>query len=164
MTAATKSTIALFDRARSQLQNAIFQYSHHHLRFHQPWTICATGCNLLSPLLEMHHLPSPWADIYCLVSTTIQQALVNVSGCHFFHTEGLKSTPLLHTHFHIRWYSVRLLLSCHHQSGVKARPAHTHSDKTVQRRTIRWWEALSGSLKLIKTLLCSEDDGAKYIL
>ena len=28
--AATKSTITLFDRANSQLQNTIFQSSHHH--------------------------------------------------------------------------------------------------------------------------------------
>lgn len=36
---------------------------------------------------------------------------------------------------------------------------HTHSDKTVQRKIIRCWKALSRSLKLIKTLLGSKDDG-----
>jgi len=30
---ATKSTMTLFDNANSQLQNTVFQYSHHHEQF-----------------------------------------------------------------------------------------------------------------------------------
>lgn len=36
---------------------------------------------------------------------------------------------------------------------------HTHSDKTVQMKIIRWWKALSRNLEIIKTLLDSKDDG-----
>jgi len=45
------------------------------------------------------------APFHCLVSINAQQASINVSGCHIFfspHTEEFDSTPLLHTHFHVR--------------------------------------------------------------
>ena len=33
---------------------------------------------------EMHHLLPHFTDIHCLVSINVQQALINISGDHFF--------------------------------------------------------------------------------
>ena len=85
----TKSTITLFDRANSQLQNTTFQHSHHH----QP--ICADELIVTFIILqcdscawpsgmwpvfhvavtssEMHHLVPHCAHIHCLVFINIQQ-------------------------------------------------------------------------------------------
>ena len=62
---------------------------------------------------EMHHPLPHYVHIHCLVSINIQQASVNVSGCHFFHIEKVSSIPLLYMHFHARHHCVRLPLSCH---------------------------------------------------
>jgi len=51
---------------------------------------------------EMHQPPPHCAHIHCLVFTVIQQASINVSGCHFFCMEEYCSTPLLHVHIHVR--------------------------------------------------------------
>ena len=48
-----------------------------------------------------------------VVSINIQQVSMNVSLCYFFHLEEFNFTPLLHTLFHVRRYSVRLPLYCH---------------------------------------------------
>jgi len=61
----------------------------------------------------MHHSLPQCAHTHCLVSTNVQQATVNVSECHYFCMEEFKDTPLVHTHFHIRCYFVRLPLCCH---------------------------------------------------
>jgi len=59
------------------------------------------------------HPPPHCAHIHCLVSINIQQASMNVSGCHFFCIEELSDTPLLPAHSPVRHHSVRvpLLLS-----------------------------------------------------
>ena len=114
ITAATKSTITVFDRANYQLQN-IFQN-------HQQ----TTACILLSAWLsgteldfhinlattEIHHLPSCCPHIHCSISMNIQQALMNVTGCHFFYMEEFNDISLLHTHFHVRHHFVTLSLCC----------------------------------------------------
>ena len=48
---------------------------------------------------ETHHpLPHP-AHIHRLVSINVQQAVMNVSGYHFFHMEEINDIPLLHILF-----------------------------------------------------------------
>ena len=73
--------------------------------------ICSSRDVPLSPLLKctMHHLT---AHIHSLVSTNIQQALMNVSRYLFFPRGGgeVNDTNLLHLLFHIRGYLVRLPL------------------------------------------------------
>ena len=77
----------------------------------------------------MHHPPPHCVHCRCLVSVNIQQASVNVSGCHFFHMKELSDAPLLHMHFH-----VRLLLCCH----------LSHSNKMEY-----WWEGSISNILLI---------------
>ena len=60
-----------------------------------------------------HHPPPHCAHIHCLISRNTQQALVNVSGCNFFHIEEYNSTPLLHKHFHFRHYFIKLPHYCY---------------------------------------------------
>jgi len=70
-------------------------------------------------IAEMHH-PLPYcAHIHWLVSISIQQALMNVKGCHFFHMEESNGTPFLHMHFYVRCHFVRLPLCCHLLHGNK---------------------------------------------
>ena len=61
------------------------------------------------------------AHTYHLVSITIQQTSMNVSGCHFVRVEEFSDTPLLHTHFHVRCHSVRPSFCCHlsHRNKIK---------------------------------------------
>ena len=68
---------------------------------------------------ETHHPPPHCANIHCLVSINVQQALMNVIGCHFFCMEEFSYTPLLHTNFHVRCHFVRLPLCCHLLHGNK---------------------------------------------
>ena len=127
----TKSTITRFYRAYSQLQNSIFQHSHHHQlcilstdeqepaccscqNLHQSW-----GSTVTIATAEMQHSLPRCAHSHCLVSINIQQALTNVSGCLFFCMEEFNDTPLLHRHFHVRHHSVRLPLCCHLSHGYK---------------------------------------------
>jgi len=91
-TTGTKSAMALLDRENSQLHTLYF--SSHHCKLcifvsdeHEP--VCHTcknlhGClecglsfTLLLPLLRCAHF-------HCLISRNVQQASVNVNGCHFF--------------------------------------------------------------------------------
>ena len=106
------STITLFDKANSQLQNTIFQHSRHHWRCvftsDEQKPACHT-CKSLQQLwwatvatAEMHHPQPLSAHIHCLVYRNVQQVLMYVSGCYFFHVEEFSSTPLLHLHFHVR--------------------------------------------------------------
>ena len=85
----TKSTIILLDRANSQLQNTIFQHSHHHEIYifasEEQELTCCTCKNLRQQrqptvavtIAEMHHPPPHWTHIHCLVPRNIQQALIN---------------------------------------------------------------------------------------
>ena len=50
---------------------------------------------------------------FSLVPINVQQASVNVNGCHFFCMEGFHDTPLLHPHFHVRHHFFKLPLCCH---------------------------------------------------
>ena len=61
---------------------------------------------------ETHHPLLHCAHIHCLVSINVQQALMNVSGCHFFCTKKFMDTPLLHRELYVRCHSVRLPLCC----------------------------------------------------
>jgi len=56
---------------------------------------------LLSPLLNCttHSLS---VLIHCLIFSNVQQALMNIINCHFFHMEEFIDTSLLHMHFHVR--------------------------------------------------------------
>ena len=55
--------------------------------------------------------------IHFLVSINVEQVLMNVSGCHFFHMKEFSDTPLLFMHFHVRHHFVRLPLPlCYHLS------------------------------------------------
>lgn len=47
------------------------------------------------------------ANIHSLLSTNVQQALMNINGCYFFLTEEFSDTPVLHTLFHVRRLFVR---------------------------------------------------------
>ncbi len=66
---------------------------------------------------ETHHPPPQCVLIHCWVSINNQQASMNVSVYHFFHTEEFSDTPLLHLHFHVRCHFVRLPLCCHLSHG-----------------------------------------------
>ena len=128
-TTATKSTMTLIDRANSQLQNIIFQNSHHYYPIYADELIethfisrcdsCAWPSRMwldfyiIVTTAEMHHPLPHCAHIHCWVSINIQQALMNISVCHFFCTEEFNVTPLLHTHFHVRCHFIRLPLCCH---------------------------------------------------
>ena len=68
-----------------------------------------------------HPLPH-CAHTHCLVSIDVQQLLMNVTGCHYFHVEEFNPRPLLHAYFHIRHHSVRLPLCCY----------LSHSNNTLQ--------------------------------
>ena len=91
MTVDPKSTITPFDRANSQLQNTIFQHSHHHylcIFASDEWQSLHDTLLAICPsatTAETHHSPSHCAHIHCLVSITIKKAQVNVNGRSFFH-------------------------------------------------------------------------------
>ena len=48
---------------------------------------------------ETHHPLHHCAHIHCLISINVQHALMNGSGCHFFHMEGFNYTPLFPMYF-----------------------------------------------------------------
>ena len=66
---------------------------------------------------KMHHSLLHHPHIHCLVSISVQQVLISVSGCLFFHMEEFSDTPLLNIHFHVRCHCVRLPLCCHLSRG-----------------------------------------------
>ena len=87
------------DRSNCQLWSTVFQHSHHHwLCFHQRWTraawhTCKNPHQQKWPTVtvttaEMHH-PLP----HCVVSISVQQAMMNVSGCQLLPDGGIQ----LHT-------------------------------------------------------------------
>ena len=128
----TKSTIILFNRANSQLQNTIFQHSHYHqlciFASVEQEPVCYNHNDLHQPrqstvavtTAEMHHPPTHCAYIHCLVSINVQQLFRNANKCHFFHMEEFNDAPLLHAHFHVRCHLVRVPLCCHlsHSNNV----------------------------------------------
>ena len=87
----TRSTTTLFGRANSQLQNAIFQHSHHHRLciFFQQWTraACHACTNLYQwrcpsdTTAETHHPPLHCAHIHWLVS----KCSASISECQWVH-------------------------------------------------------------------------------
>ena len=121
----TKSTMTLFDRDNSQLQNVIFQQSPplanlcgwvdwDALQFvvWQLWVAIWTWLVFHTAVAtaEMHLSPPYCAHIHCLVSINIQQVLINVSWSWFFCKEEFNDTYLLHTYFHVICHFVAPLL------------------------------------------------------
>ena len=126
-TAATKNTITLFDRANSQLQNTVFQRSHHHLLCifasnEQEPACCARNYlhqqrwpTAIVTTAEVHDLPPHCAHIHCSVSLKCSASIDECQWVPFFFCTGeFNDTPLLHLCFH-----VRLLLCCHLSHGNK---------------------------------------------
>lgn len=103
-----KSSITLFDRENSQLQNIIFQQSLPVMNKSLYTTLIKISTNrsdllsLLPLLAETHQLLSHCTHIHCLISINIHKALMNVSGCNFFHIGKFSYTPLFHLYFHGR--------------------------------------------------------------
>ena len=62
---------------------------------------------------ETHHPLPQCVHIHCLVSISVQQALMDVYGCNFFRMEEFSLTPFLQTQTHVRHRAARLLLCCH---------------------------------------------------
>ena len=74
-------------------------------------------------IAETRHPASHFVHIQCLVSINIQQASLSVSGCHFVHMEEFSSTPVLHTHSHVRCHlsdcpSAAFFCNCYMQQHV----------------------------------------------
>ena len=61
---------------------------------------------------ETHHPLPQCVHIHCLVSISVQQALMDVYGCNFFRMEEFSLTPFLQTQTHVRHRAARLLLCC----------------------------------------------------
>jgi len=121
ITTDTKSTTTLFAGGNYQLQNTIFQHSHHHYLWiftsHKQKPACRACRNLhqqrwltVVTTAEMHHWLPHCAHIHRLASINLQQELMNVNGHNIFHMED---SSLLHMYFHIRHHFVRLPLCCH---------------------------------------------------
>ena len=117
----TKSTITLFNRTNSQLQNILFWQSplltvHFCSNGQEPaWCVRNTLYQRRWPTVTT---PETYHSLFTVLTSSglyIQQALMNVSGCHFFHVEEFSDTSLLHLHSDVRCHSVRLPL-CYHQS------------------------------------------------
>jgi len=127
------STVTLFCRVNSQLQNTGFQHRHHRYRCsvasNEQKPACCACINLhqwrrdtvTAATAKMHQTLLHCAHIHCLVSSNVQQTLMNVrvNGCHFLHVEEINDTPLLHPHFHVRRHCIRLPLCCHLSHGNK---------------------------------------------
>ena len=124
-TTESNSTITLFDRANSQLQNITFQHSHHHQlcifdNNEQEPSCCACRKQKFFASAKVTHCCHCWnaspttslVYIHCLVSRNIQQVPMEVNGFHFFHMEKFNSTSLFQTHFHVRHHFVKLPLCC----------------------------------------------------
>ena len=116
-------TVTLSDRANSQLQNTIFQYSHHHqlhmFIINKPARCSCQNldggpeCGLSFTLLKCttHHVH------HCADNPLFGflQHSASINKCQwvpFFHIEEFNDTPLFHAHFHVRHHFVRLSL-CH---------------------------------------------------
>ena len=103
----TRSTITLFDRANSQLQNIyIYIYIFWHattsindfFTSHEQESACHAHQNLhqqswsivFAITAETHLPPLHCTHIHCLISIKVQQALINASGCQFFLHGGIQ--------------------------------------------------------------------------
>ena len=95
------------------------------------WSEMQLAFRSTAAFAEMHHSPPYCAHIHCWVPINVQQALMNVNRCHFFCMEEFSVTPLLHPHFYVRCYSVRLPLCCHLSNGKK--------------HVIEYWRGVSAS-------------------
>ena len=128
--ATTKTTIALFDRANSQLQKLLFFNTVTTIRttfspepaynaqtnMHQwRWPIVTVA------IAETHYPPPRSAHIHCLVSINVQEALMYVKSCYFFLMEEFNCTLLLHIYIYVSQHFVWLPLCCH----------QSHCDKNV---------------------------------
>ena len=76
-------------------------------------------CTAAVATVEKHHPLPHCSHIHWLVCRNIQQALRNVSGCHFSCMKEYNSTHLLYTHFHAIHHFARLPLCCHLPQGNK---------------------------------------------
>jgi len=122
----TKSSVTLFGRTNSQLQNTVFHSSYHHVlicvselieMLSFPW---CDSCECMSETwlvfhtaittAEMHHPLPRCAHLYYLASRNFPQVLMNVCRCTFFHLEEFIDTALLYMHFHVRCHCARLPL------------------------------------------------------
>ena len=97
----TKSTITLFNRANSHLQNTVFQHSHHHhlcifssdeQKIHR--SLHQWRWPTVTAVTEKHHPPPHCVHIHCLVSISVQQ--VNVNEYNVFCMEEFNYSPFLH--------------------------------------------------------------------
>jgi len=61
----------------------------------------------------------PWPSSYHTDFHKHSASTSDINGCHFFHMEEFSDTPLLHTHLHVRFQSVRLSLCWHLSHGNK---------------------------------------------
>ena len=133
----TKSAVTLFEKENFQLQNSQNRFTTISKAFLPeinrsfPATLvktCMAICkwlvfNIIVTTAEMEmDAPPHCAHVYCSISTNIQQMSMNLtpmSGWNFICVEELDSTPLLHTHFHVRCRFVRLSLCCHQSHSNK---------------------------------------------
>ena len=120
----TKSTITQIDRANSQLQNTVFQRSHHHLlcifasneqELHAALIkICTSATD---PLWLLPMLKHTIHNLTVLTATAgLHKCSSSIDECQwvpFFHMEGFGDPPLLPMHFHVRCSFVTLPLCCH---------------------------------------------------
>jgi len=117
-----EETDNIIERANSQLQSTLSQ-CHYLCNFtsEEQEPVCHAYKNLYQQrwptvtvaTAETHCPPPCCAHIYCSVTIDVQQALIGVSGCHFFRVKKFSFTPLFHPHFHVRHHSVPLPLCCH---------------------------------------------------
>ena len=88
----------------------------------QQWTRACMPCSYKPALVETTtvtaataetcHPPSQcWHPLFSLQK--LSQTSMNASGWNIFHVEEFSSIRLLHLHFHVRCYSVRVPLCCH---------------------------------------------------
>jgi len=95
----TKTTITLFGRANSQLHNTVFQYSYVfspamnkslHVMLVKIcmaiWYVACLSCCCCHSWIA----PPTTSLLTCLGSIYIQQASMNVNGCHFFCIRGFQ--------------------------------------------------------------------------
>ena len=120
----TKSTIALFDRANSQLQNTVTTISYafslamgKHLIpcSKQSSPVEVTHWLATVATAEMHLSPPHCVSIHCLVSTSVQQASMNVTVCNFFPSMemlGKIQNSMTHLCFICTSVSDTILLDC----------------------------------------------------
>jgi len=98
----TNIKVTLFKRANSQLPNTVFHHSHHHplcifISHEQDMFVKSVPAEVTPRCCHRGYTEPPTihcADIHCLVPINIQQASVNVNGCHFFSMEEFSDMPI----------------------------------------------------------------------